>query len=234
MPRRIDHLLLLGLACAAVALGALVPPAARADGDPASDLLISQDVFYPYAPNAVAKPLQTALNGMVRAAKAKGYPVKIALIADQADLGSVPQLFTDPQKYADLLTAEISYNTKPRVLVVLPAGLGGNNLGDRAGPALAGVTVDQGAGPDGLARAALAALGKLTAANGTPVAVPKVAAGGGSRSGGGASPLLVFGVPVLLVGLAAGFAVLRGRDEDDEEAEDGDDAPPDGDAPASQ
>jgi hypothetical protein len=204
-------------------LAAYGPAAALADGDPASDILISQDVFYPYAPNTVAKELQTALDGQVKAAKAAGFGVKLALIAAPADLGSVPQLVTDPQKYADLLTSEISFNTKPRVLVVLPAGLGGNNLGDQAGPALTGVQIDAEAGADGLARAAMQAVGALTAANGTPVPVPRLASesgrSAGARGGGGTSPLLVFGLPVALVALGAGIAALRGRRPEDEEAD---------------
>lgn len=216
------------LCCALLALSA--PAAARADGDPASDVLLGQDAFYPYAPNTVARELQDALDRMLAAAKAKGFPLKVALIAAPVDLGSVPQLITDPQKYADLLTSEIAFNTKPRVLVVLPTGLGGNNLGDRAGEALAGLGTDADAGADGLARAAMLAIGRLTQANGTPVPVPAVARqtgrSTGERDDGGASPLLVFGLPVLLVGLVAGLAALRGRGRADEaaDAEDAEDA----------
>ncbi len=209
-------------------VGVVLPAGARADGDPASDILVSQDVFYPYAPNTVDKSLQTALNAQLAAAKRAGFPMKIALIAATSDLGSVPQLFTEPQKYADLLTTEISFNAKPRVLVVLPAGLGGNNLGDDAGPALSQVTIEAAAGADGLARAAMQAIGALTKAAGTPVAVPAVAsetgsvgAAGGS-GGGGPSPLLVFGLPVLLVAVLAGVAARRDRSRDDDQ----DDATP--------
>lgn len=206
------------LAIAAALLVAVTPATALADGDPASDILLSQDVFYPYAPNIVAKPLQTALNGMVAAAKKKGFAVKVAMIASRSDLGSVPQLYDDPQRYADLLTQEISFNSKPRVLVVLPAGIGGNNLGDNAGTALQTVTVPSEPGPDGLARTALVALGKLTAADGKPVPVPYVPetkkAGKSSTS-----PVLVFGVPVLLVALAAAAAARRSRRREDDESE---------------
>lgn len=185
----------------------------------------------------MAKDLKVALDDMLKASQAKGFEIKVALIAARVDLGAVPQLFEQPQKYADLLTAEISFNTKPRVLVVLPAGLGGNNLGDQAGTALSGIDVDAGAGADGLARAAMLAIGRLTAANGTPVPVPAVAResgrASGERGGGGASPLLVFGLPVLLVLLGAGAVAVhnRGReDEDDDEPDeaadgDGDDTP---------
>ncbi len=221
--RRLTCLVLLAASAAAGA-----PAAARADGDPASDVLLSQSVFYPYAPNKVPDDLQTALDAQLKAAKAKGYELKVALIAAQTDMGSVPQLFTAPQKYADLLTSEIAFNTKPRVLVVLPSGLGGNNLGGKAGDALGPVQVDPGAGAAGLARAALQAIGALTRANGTPVPVPALASqtgkpGDGGGDGGGPSPLLVFGLPVLLVALVAGGAILRDRrrEEDEEQEDDG-------------
>lgn len=209
------------LALALAVLLIAMPATAHADGDPASDILLGQDVFYPYAPNVVSKPLQAALNGMVKASKQKGFPVKVALIASVGDLGSVPQLFDDPQKYADLLTQEIAFNSKPRVLVVLPAGIGGNNLGDRAGPALKDVTVPSDGGADRLAQTALVALGKLTVAAGKPVPVPHVASssGGSGKGGSKTSPLIVFGVPVALVALAAALAAARGRRNEDAESD---------------
>lgn len=198
-------------------LAALLAPAtgARANGDPASDTLLYADAHYPYKPNLVSKPLQKALDGMLRQAKGRGYPLKVAIIAAPADLGAVPQLFNDPQKYADLLTREISYNAKPRVLVVLPAGLGGNNLGDAAGPALRDVLPPDGADGDALTRTAMQAVAALTKANGTPVAVPRVEAAPKRDEGGGVSPVLTFGLPVLLVGLAALGAMVRGRSRED-------------------
>ncbi len=208
-------------ALAVVAGGGPLTSAAIADGDPASDVLINDAAFYPYAPNVVDMSLKQALNGQLKAAKAAGFELKVALIAATADLGSVAQLFTDPQKYADLLTAEISFNTKPRVLVVLPSGLGGNNLGDKAGPALSAVTVDADAGGDGLARTAMRAIGALARANGTPVATPAQASGTGrvgDKSDGGGTPIVVFVVPVLLVALLAGGAALHDRRRDDAEA----------------
>ncbi len=189
---------------------ALLPVAqAHANADPASDTLLYADAHYPYAPNLVAKPLQKALDGMLKQTKAKGYNIKVAIIAAPTDLGGVPQLFSQPQQYADLLTKEISFNTTPKVLVVLPAGIGGNNLGDKAGDALGAITVPSDADGETLARTAMQAVSELAKANGTPVAVPDVEAGG--ERGGGTSPLLTFGLPVLLVLLAVGIATVRGR-----------------------
>lgn len=208
---------------------AAAPPAARADGDPASDVLLGQDVFYPYPPNTPSVAVREALDGMVKRAKARGYAPKIAIIALGSDLGSYPYLLTEPQRYADLLAREISFNTKPRVLVVLPTGLGGQNLGAHAGEALSGVQPDAKADGDALARTAMVALGKLTAAAGTPVAVPPVATASGSGKGeggkgGGTSPALIFGLPVLLVLGGAAIAAWLGRrqsgeDEEEEDAE---------------
>jgi len=198
----------------------LIPAtAARANADPASDTLLYADAHYPYAPNLVSRDLQRALDKMLAEAKGKRYNVKVAIIAARSDLGGVPQLFTEPQQYADLLTKEISFNTTPKVLVVLPAGIGGNNLGDRAGAALDDIAVPSAAKADDLARTAMRAIAALSEANGTPVAAPDVA--GGEKRDGGTSPLLTFGLPVALVLLAAGVAAIRSRGKDhDPDAED--------------
>lgn len=209
------------LAALAAAVAALAAPAAaRADGDPASDVLIAQDVYYPYGPNEVSAPVRRALDAMVKDAHRAGYPVKVALIAAEPDLGAYPDLISQPQKYADLLLTEIAFNAKPPLLVVLPAGIGGDNLGPRAGAALAGLTV---AGKDGddLARTAMTALGRLTRAAGRPVAVPEVAASpSGGGGGGGAPAWLVYGLPVLLVTAGAGMSLLR-RDRGEQPPGDG-------------
>jgi hypothetical protein len=204
-------------ALALLSLVVLAWPAtsAHANADPASDTLLYADAHYPYEPNLVAKPLQKALDGMLKQTKRKGYNVKVAIIAAPTDLGGVSQLFSQPQPYADLLTRELAFNTKPRVLVVLPAGIGGNNLGDGAAAALNRITVPSGAKADDLARTAMDAVAALAKANHTPVAVPKVAAG--AKRGGGTSPLLTFGLPVVLVLLAVVGATVRGRRRDDDD-----------------
>lgn len=202
---------ILALLCVA-AVAALGPAAsARADGDPASDVLLAQDAFLPYAPNVVSKPVEAALADTLKRAKAKGFPMKVALIADKRDLGSVAQLIGDPQKYADLLTTELSLNAthgteveKPRVLTVLPTGIGGNNLGDNAGTALEGILPADGA-PDELALTAAVAVGKLAAADGKAFAMPalpEASAGSGGDGGGGIPAWVMFGAPVLLLVLA--------------------------------
>jgi hypothetical protein len=191
-------------------LCALPLASAQADGDPASDVLLGQDLFLPYAPNTISAPVQAALKTTMARAKARGFPVKVAIIADPRDLGSAGQLFTQPQNYANLLTREISLNVvhgtsvaAPRVLIVLPGGLGGNNLGDNAGSALAGVLPGDAPVPDQLARTAAIAIGKLAAADGKPITLPTLpAAAAASKGGGGLPTWLLFAAPVLLMGLA--------------------------------
>src|SRR5437762_1472558 len=94
------------LVALAVVVATLGPVAgARADGDPASDTLYSQRVYYPYAggSKAAAADLDRALAVAAR----RGVDVRIALIAQDVDLGAVPQLFGQAQRYAQFLSSEL-------------------------------------------------------------------------------------------------------------------------------
>ncbi|MEA2170812.1 MAG: hypothetical protein QOF76_4112 [Solirubrobacteraceae bacterium] len=162
----------------ALTLMVLAAPAAWADGDPASDVLLSQDSFLPYAPPVQPK-LATALKAVLKQARDAGFPMKVALILTANDLGAYPQMFNTPQPYADLLTRELSAlnpHGDPlkavHLLVVMPGGFGGNNLGDGVDAALAPVKIQADAQSDGLARAAIEAVARLATANGHQVAVP--------------------------------------------------------------
>src|SRR4051812_43228004 len=108
----------------AVLLALTLPAApARADGDPASDVLLLQDVFTPYQPE-VPKPVVNGLSATLKKARAAGYPLKVAVIASKNDLGSVPQFFGRPQPYATFLEREIAFNKPEPLLTVMPAGYG--------------------------------------------------------------------------------------------------------------
>jgi hypothetical protein len=210
----------------AVAL-AVTPTPALADADPASDFLLTQDLFLPYRP-AISGALKADLNGVTRAGKRSGYPIKIAIIASPADLGGVPDLFNQPTRYAPFLGREISFNSKGKpLLVVMPAGLGTYQAGPRATAAIANVKVGEGA--DGLARAAVEAAQKLAAAAGHPIRGFKASSSG---SGGGGSSALIFGVPVALLVIALAIVSYRraGREDGEDEDEDDSDASP---APAA-
>jgi len=132
---------------------------AGADGDPASDYLLQQDVFLPYpAPSAAAaQQLRSAVHSLPT-----GSRVKVAVIASKQDLGSVPQLFGQPVKYAKFLALEIAFVYKGPLLVAMPVGLGFYAGGAATAPA--GIRVS-GASADDLTTSAAAAVGVLARAN---------------------------------------------------------------------
>ena len=119
---RLPRLLALLLAGLVAALA--VTATAVADGDPASDYLITQPVFLPFEPTKVSDAAETELRQLLAASKAKGFEVRVALIATRNDLGAVPVLFAKPQRYADFLGQEIVYFWKGPMLVVMPNGYG--------------------------------------------------------------------------------------------------------------
>jgi hypothetical protein len=112
----------LALVAAAAALAGARPPAALADGDPASDVLVYQPVFFPYNPAPHA--LQRQLNGLVGSANQQGYGIRVAVIQSPRDLGSVPMLFGKPSVYARFLSSELASIWRNRVLIVMPSGYG--------------------------------------------------------------------------------------------------------------
>jgi hypothetical protein len=205
------------------AIGLVIAPAARADGDPASDVLLSQDSFLPYAPPVTAR-LKTALEKVLKDARAAGYPMKVALIMSEADLGAYPKLFNQPQPYANLLSGELASlnphgdpQRNVHLLVVMPGGFGGTNLGDGVDAALRPVTINVKAQSDGLAQAAIAAVARIASSNGHRVPVPPEAslelkASSKSTKRSGTSPL-VFALPALLLfaGLFVAGRVQRRR-----------------------
>ena len=149
---------LLALVLGTVAFG--VAPA-RADGDPASDILLIDNVFLTYSVD-VSPAAKTALQQEVAKLNKAGFRVKVAVIADPADLGAVPSLFGKPQVYAKFLAAEIAFQYTNRLLVVMPNGFGFWRSGKsivREKKILARLKVKQGG--DGLAYSAVTALKAL-------------------------------------------------------------------------
>ena len=203
----------------ALAALSLLPAAASADGDPASDVLLAQDVYYPYAPKA-SPQMSKALNGLLVRMRKAGYPMKVALIQTPADLGAYPSLFGDTQSYANLLAKEIAFNSRPHLLTVMPTGFGGDNLGANVNAALKGIKIDQAAKSDGLIQAALAAVARIATANGhrTPVPPQASAALSASKASSKRSTpsVLVYGGPVLLTLIAIGVLIVVGRRREQE------------------
>lgn len=108
---------------ALTAVCAIAVPAARADGDPASDYLSVQPVFFPFE-SKVSAADQKELTALLADAKKKGFGVRVALIATRGDLGAVPVLYNKPQRYADFLGQELVYYFKGPILIVMPNGFG--------------------------------------------------------------------------------------------------------------
>ncbi len=156
---------------AATALSA--PASAGAHGDPASDVLLFQDAYTPFFP-APAKSETQRLSRLLSEARRAGYPMKVALIQGDGDLGSSPELFGRPAAYARMLEDELAIRVKkPHLLVVMAqGGMAGRNLGPDAAEILDGIEIDTAAESDGLVRAALQAVAGVAAANGHPISVP--------------------------------------------------------------
>jgi len=100
-------------------------PSARADGDPASDYLITQKVFFPYDLK-VPTAKQQQLLALVDEANRDGFTLRVALISSSYDLGSITGLWQKPKTYARFLSAELQYVYKNRLLIVMPNGFGFN------------------------------------------------------------------------------------------------------------
>jgi len=189
--------------CAALLLAALAltaPAAALGDADPASDVLLLQNTFVPGSP-LPSGALTGQLRGVTERAHKAGFALKVAVIGSPSDLGAIPGMFGHPQRYAGFLGTELTAGklTVP-LLVVMPAGFGSFEL--RAAGALRGLRAPP-ADSDGLVRAAIDAIEKLSAAEGHPVKAPSAKGGGG-----GGTTALVFVLPVILLALA-GLAVSR-------------------------
>lgn len=201
------RLLPAALICALLLVAA---PAVRADGDPASDVLLLQNVYLPYQP-AVSPSLGHAITTLLSESAKRGYPLKVAIIASPDDLGAVPNMFGQPQRYAHFLASEIAFNGHHPLLVVMPAGYGLDGVGAGGTSALAGLGAPSVGGSDTLARAAIEAVLRLSKAAGHPLPPPQYSTAAGSSPGGGAPPALVFGLPVAVLLLAGGALTLRRR-----------------------
>jgi hypothetical protein len=203
-----------GLAVAtALAVVALAPSPAQADGDPASDVLLGANVFYPYNP-PVSSSLQKTLNAETAATAKAHLHLKVALIAGPYDLGVVPQMFGRPQQYANFLEQELRLflGPHPPLLVVMPAGYGVQGMPRAAISAAASLPKPSGKQSNDLARAAAAALPKLAAAAGHPISQGGVS---GSRSGGGGegedSTWTLIVLALVAIAIAGGVLLARHR-----------------------
>jgi hypothetical protein len=185
----------------------LVVPAAHADGDPASDYLLNTSAFVPPDANIPSADAQQ-LRAVLAAAKARGYEIRVAVIATTYDMGSVATLFRRPSEYARFLGQELFFVYKGRLLVVMPNGYAvsrGGKLLPSAQRLVSRLPVPGGDGQR-LASGATAAVRKLAAAEGVTVPLPKVSASK-SRTG----DWFLFAAVVLVVIAAGGATIARRR-----------------------
>ena len=198
----------------AMLLAALASPAAaEANGDPASDVLLMQDAFFPYAPK-VPQGVQDGLTQTLERSREAGFPLKVAVIASKNDLGAIPQFFGAPQPYAEHLESEIGLGKPKPLLVVMPTGFGVAEAGPDARKALEDLDLPDGDSGDSLGRSAIDATRALAEAQGKPLPAPKLPPP--VDEGGGTSPI-VYLVPVILLALGGGLAALRARQLDKRE-----------------
>jgi len=168
-------------------------PLARADGDPASDYLINNQVFLTSESVAVS-PADQQLLALVRTANQDGFAIRVALISTDYDLGSITALWRKPRVYADFLGIELSAAYSGRLLVVMPNGFGVNwpsHSTSAAYGSLAGIPVSGGA--NGVALAAQTAVRRLAAADGVTLETAQPSSG---------APWLIIGIVAAAVLLA--------------------------------
>jgi hypothetical protein len=211
---RLTAIFALGLtlvaALPATALVAALPATALADGDPASDVLLGENVFYPYSP-AVSPSVQKSLNATTAAAKRAGFPIKVALIASPVDLGVIPDLFGKPQKYATFLDQEISFRGKQPLLVVMSAGYGVQGLSPKATSTVATLPKPTSGQGNALATAAESAVMKLADTSGHPISGASQNGSSSSSAGGGSSSTLVIILAVAAAIAAGALAAITLR-----------------------
>ena len=184
------------------------PAAARANGDPASDYLLVQSIFLPF--DAKVDPDVTArLADVVREADRAGYKIRVAVIRTRYDLGTAFSLYNKPQKYAEFLGLELSFQYRDRLLVVMPKGFG-SSIAGRPDPA--GIRTLKGGPVPGAdvtkeVEAATTAIRQLAAAAGHVLP----ASGGGGGGGGSATRdrLTIAAAATALVALLAAIVLYR-------------------------
>jgi hypothetical protein len=199
---------------AAVALAAAVlaaaPAGAPANGDAPSQALATQDVYLPATPPSASRGRELT-EAAARAARA-GYPVKVAVVRSQSELGTLAEALEEPQRYAEYLATDLarhpSFRTGTAILVVGPTGAGvaGRGLGAGERRAARTVEVSDRSSPDELTREATEALVEMAGAAGHPIGDPAAEGGGGA-----AGPAIALVALLVAAGVAVGATRARRR-----------------------
>ena len=156
----------------AIAIAGGSATVARADGDPASDFLVSRQVFLS-SQSASLSPAQRRLVAVVASANRAGFAIRVAVISSEYELGSITALWRKPRIYARFLGLELAADDRQRLLVVMPNGFGFSWPGHSVASAYALLDkVRAAVGEDGMAEAAQTAVGQLAAAAGVTLRAP--------------------------------------------------------------
>jgi hypothetical protein len=154
---------------------------ALAHGDPTAHYLETDSLLTSYAaPPDLAVELR--LRGVLDAAAARGYPIKVVLFANEADTGDAPEPLEDPQTYVGTVSDDLEAIDPLRapVVIVTPHRLGIGGRQPQGGtptpitPPLAAELVRrlplaEEADGNALARTAMVAVRRLAAAGGHPL-----------------------------------------------------------------
>ncbi len=107
-------------------LALIAAPAALADGDPASDVLVNMKLFDPID-SGIPFPTVDRLEGLLTLSANAGFPIRVAMINSATDLGTVTQFWgksQGPGSYAYYLWDELRNLYDGQILVVMPNGFG--------------------------------------------------------------------------------------------------------------
>jgi hypothetical protein len=191
---------------AVVLMSFLLPASARANGDPASDFLLAQNVFLPFNAKVDAAAAKR-LNDMLASADKAGFKIKTAVILGPGDLGTAFSLIRKPQRYAEFLGLELSFVYRQRLLVVMPNGFGYSVKGnpDPKAARILETIPPPGADVTKEVQAATLAVRRLAAAEGHRLVV---SSGGGSQA---RDRLTIAAAATLAIAAFAGFVLYRRR-----------------------
>ncbi len=160
-----------------------IPALAAADGDPGSDVLLDQNLFYG-ADAGVTVKQELGLDRLLNATSSAGAPVRVALISHPDDLGTVTALWGKPQTYADYLGYELSLAYTGRLLIVMPSGVGVYWHANPAGATKLAASLSSlragSAGPGALVAATQSAVYRIEAAAGVGGSALAGRGGGGT------------------------------------------------------
>jgi hypothetical protein len=190
----------------AVTVCLCAPSVARANGDPASDYLLTQSVFLPFTTKIDRNEVQR-LDALLHEADQKHFRIRVAMILSPSDLGTAFSLIGKPEKYAQFLGLELSFVYRGRLLVVMPNGYGYAVNGDPDPKTSAVLKKLPAPGRDATkeVQAAIVAVQRLAAVEGRRLAVPKV---GGST---GRDRLTIAAAATAGIALIAAIVLYRRR-----------------------